>query len=102
ATLQQGQSPVHVGWRRLWGVLIFVGVVGATVLACIMWTPINYTVIFGVQGRYFLPALPLLAAALQTRTVRLQRPLDHWLVFGTVSVDILIVLNVYRLMALGA
>ena len=99
-TMQQGQNPVHTGLRRWWGVLIFIGIVAATVLACIMWTPINYTTIFGVQGRYFLPALPLLVAALQTRTVRLQRSLDRWLIFGIVPVDLLILLNVFRLMAL--
>lgn len=29
------------------------------VAACISWTPINWTVIFGIQGRYLLPILPL-------------------------------------------
>lgn len=30
------------------------------VAACLSWTPINYTVIFGIQGRYLLPILPVL------------------------------------------
>ena len=29
------------------------------IAACITWTPINWTVIFGIQGRYLLPVLPL-------------------------------------------
>lgn len=31
---------------------------GLSVLACLMWTPINYDHLFGWQGRYLLPVLP--------------------------------------------
>lgn len=31
-----------------------------TVAGCLLWTPIRYETLYGLQGRYFLPILPLL------------------------------------------
>ena len=44
---------------RLVPALALLGVCGLLVLACLTWTPVNYTILFGLQGRYFLPVLPL-------------------------------------------
>ena len=44
---------------RLVPALVLLGVCGLLVLACLTWTPVNYTILFGLQGRYFLPVLPL-------------------------------------------
>ena len=41
-------------------VAILAGVTCLVVLAALIWTPINAVTIFGIQGRYFLPVLPLL------------------------------------------
>ena len=30
---------------------------------CLLWTPIRYETLYGLQGRYFLPILPLLLLA---------------------------------------
>ena len=38
---------------------------GLAVAGCITWTPTYYTTIYGLQGRYFLPALPLGLLALR-------------------------------------
>lgn len=34
-----------------------------TVAGCLLWTPIRYETLYGLQGRYFLPILPLLLLA---------------------------------------
>ena len=59
AMAEAGTPPRVRGWRRWWLVLLAAGVVALSLFACLTWTPINYTVLFGVQGRYFLPVLPL-------------------------------------------
>ncbi len=96
--LPQGQLPVHTGWRKAWGALLFLGIAAATVLVCILWTPINYETIFGIQGRYFLPALPLACMALQTRRVHLEKPADTALVFWVIPIQGMIMLQVLYLM----
>lgn len=63
---------------RLWYVTAFAGYVTLTLLIMFAaWVPVTNGVIEGVQGRYFLPALPLLAAALGLRTRRFSQ-WAHW------------------------
>lgn len=45
---------------RYFGLLIAVGVFLATALAALQWTSVGSYTIFGLQGRYLIPALPLL------------------------------------------
>ena len=51
------------GWQLWWALALCAGCVGLCVVACLTWTPMNYELIFGIQGRYFLPLAPLLALA---------------------------------------
>lgn len=53
-----GRPPrLSAGQRWLLGGMALVSA-GLSVLACLMWTPINYDHLFGWQGRYLLPVLP--------------------------------------------
>ena len=45
--------------RKLSAVLLFAALTLAVLAAALNWTPINYQTIFGLQGRYLLPILPL-------------------------------------------
>ena len=45
-----------------------------TVAGCVTWTPTTYTTLYGLQGRYLLPALPAALAALAPRRLRLAAP----------------------------
>jgi uncharacterized membrane protein len=54
------------GGRRAWIVVVCAGCVGLILLSMLIaWTPISAYVINGVQGRYFLPFLPVLLMALK-------------------------------------
>ena len=43
---------------------------GLSVAGCLTWTPISYDTLYGLQGRYFLPVLPVLLAALTPRRLQ--------------------------------
>jgi uncharacterized membrane protein len=48
--------------KPLWGALAAASTIGGVFLAgFVLWTPIDYRTIPWIQGRYFLPVLPLLA-----------------------------------------
>lgn len=57
---------------------------GAMVLASLTWTPANYLTIFGIQGRYLLPVLPLVMLALRGRRLRFTKPCWRQLAFAQV------------------
>lgn len=42
-----------------------------TVGGCVLWTPLTHTTVYGLQGRYFLPLLPLALTAAMLRGIRL-------------------------------
>ena len=64
AAMPAADSPRRLpGWRLWWVLALCAGCVALCVAACLTWTPLNYEQIFGIQGRYFLPLVPLLALA---------------------------------------
>lgn len=64
-----------LGRRMAWGTAgILACVVLAVLAAALNWTPINYQTLFGMQGRYLLPVLPLALLLLRAqRLVTLRR-----------------------------
>ncbi|MBR5520399.1 MAG: DUF2142 domain-containing protein [Oscillospiraceae bacterium] len=84
---------------KLTGAVIFIGILALTVVICITWTPINYTTIFGIQGRYVLPALPLMVMFFHNKFITMEKNIDRILLYSILPLDILVVLNVFMLMA---
>ena len=79
---RQGQPPrLHGRGRWLLGG-VCLGVTALMVLANVSWTPINSATVFGIQGRYLLPVLPLALLLLgECDTVCLKRDSSRGLRF---------------------
>ncbi len=88
------------GFNKLASLIIILGVSGMIVLACITWTPSNYETIFGIQGRYFIPILPLVFFSITFGNIRVKKSMDGLLMFSLVAVNMLILLNAFSIMAL--
>ena len=85
---------------RVWTGLIALCVVGLTFFAALSWTPINYTTIFGVQGRYWLPVLPLaLVPVHSNKNFCTRRSLGRGAVFAVACLTSLVILQGYALYA---
>ena len=56
--------------------LMFLGILAALWIG---WTPVTYGVIEGVQGRYFLPFLPMIFLSMGNKTFLLQKNIDRGL-----------------------
>ena len=56
--------------------LMFLGILAALWIG---WTPVTYGVIEGVQGRYFLPFLPMVFLSMRNKTFLLQKNIDRGL-----------------------
>ncbi|MCD8021577.1 MAG: DUF2142 domain-containing protein, partial [Lachnospiraceae bacterium] len=61
------------------------------------WTPVTYTYITGVQGRYFLPFFFLILFLLRNSLVSLKRNIDRQLIFAAGMVNIITILQVVQL-----
>ena len=54
-------------------------ILGILAALWIGWTPVTYGVIEGVQGRYFLPFLPMIFLSMRNKTFLLQKNIDRGL-----------------------
>jgi len=72
-------------------------VVFLSIFVCITWTPINYTTIFGVQGRYFVPVLPLFLLAIRQKNLTLKKPRSETILFSCPIIVILVALQAFTI-----
>ena len=81
--------------------IIVIIVIGMIMVALLLgWTSIDATQIEGIQGRYFLPLLPLLVVLSQNRLAELKKDINHYLI---VSMGVVQCISVYflTLVAIG-
>lgn len=78
-----GENLVLVGGRRLWIWILCLSCVGATMLSMLLaWTPLGSNVISGVQGRYFLPFLPVLLMSVKNDGIVLTGDRNREVIYG--------------------
>lgn len=86
-----GAMPPAARWGTLFIALCCCGL---AVLGCISWTPTYYETIYGFQGRYFLPVLPLLLLV-RPKALCLAGNCRRGIVLAAALVDIGVLLNVF-------
>lgn len=93
AWLCPGGSPLPP-LSRAGGLLAALACCGLAVVGCISWTPTYYTVIYGFQGRYLLPVLPLLLSV-RPKRLTLTADCSYGLVYAAVLVGLGALLNAF-------
>lgn len=79
------------------GTLSFFGVLGAMLLA---WTSRDAVWIEGVQGRYFLPLLPVFLFSLQSRVLQSRLPFKRLVPYGFVILNLCVGIRIFALAVL--
>ena len=80
-------------------ILCFATVVATLLIMLLSWTPLGSPVVEGVQGRYFLPVLPLILVALRNKKIMLQHNIDHILIGGYCLTNLLVIQWILALVA---
>ena len=96
----QGEQPL-LGGRAAWGTAgIILCVVAASLVVALNWTPINYQTLFGLQGRYWLPVLPLaLVLCKRAGNISLRRNASRGAALAVTACTLLTLLQGYSLYA---
>lgn len=82
---------------RIWMLLVFVGVIGLAVAAMLLyWTPYQFVVVAGVQGRYFLPALVVGLLAVRTKRTCVSGNADQYAAMWTVFLQMYVITAIFR------
>ncbi len=96
-----GESLHLAGWGRVW-------VWGLCLLCCsailasmlLAWTPVSSPIICGVQGRYFLPFLPVFLMTLKNDSVVLTRNCDRTILYLMCCVNLYVVLRMFSIVSM--
>ena len=101
AALPRQDEPALLGRRSKAGMAgICLCVVLAVLAAALNWTPINYQTIFGLQGRYLLPILPLaLLLVKSSKKLVLRGDVSHTAALCTSTLTMLTLLQGFGLYA---
>ena len=101
AALPRQEEPALLGRRSKAGVAgICLCVMLAVLAAALNWTPINYQTLFGLQGRYLLPILPLVLLLVKSsKTLSLRRDVSHAAALCTGTLTMLTLLQGFGLYA---
>lgn len=74
-------------------VLLISAMVAASML--FTWTPPDASVIVGIQGRYFLPILPLAGFIFRNKTITVQKNIDYHLALAIMAIQYLTVMQIF-------
>lgn len=101
AALPRQDEPALLGRRSKAGMAgICLCVVLAVLAAALNWTPINYQTLFGLQGRYLLPILPLaLMLVKSSKKLALRGDVSHAAALCTSTLTMLTLLQGFGLYA---
>jgi len=91
--LPQGEPPQYRDAVKWWGLAVALAVVMLVVVAGIMWTPVNYVIIYGIQGRYIIPVLPLIVLFFTNGNITTKKKIDGALLFALCAVNVLMLLD---------
>ncbi len=96
-----GESLNMSGRQRLWVCTVCAGCAAATMASMLIaWTPISSRIINGVQGRYFLPFLPVLLMALKNDTVVLTKNRNRSILYLMCCLNGYVLLRLYSIVSM--
>lgn len=84
------------GWKRLMLAAAILLSAGMSIMAMwLNWTPVSFPYVEGVQGRYFLPMIPMLIVILKNNTIVLKKNIDMQLAYSVFLLQIPTMLKIF-------
>lgn len=101
ALRKPGESLLLTGGRRIWIWTLCAGCTAALMLSMLIaWTPLSAVVIAGVQGRYFLPFLPVFLMTVKNDLITLTKNVDRSILYLMCCANGYIVLRLFSIVCL--
>ena len=90
------ETPLLDRRQKGWTALVLLAIAGALLIIILGWTPLRSTVLWGLQGRYWLPCLPLTLLLFQGGLLRLQRNIWRRLMAAEYLLGLLTAVSVFQ------
>lgn len=96
-----GEQLIITGPRRIWILFLCLACAGGMAFTMLLaWTPVSSKVICGVQGRYFLPFLPVLLMACKNDTIVLTKNHDRSILYLMCCADAYVAMRIFSTVAM--
>ncbi len=82
--------------QKCWSIVIVLATIGALLLVALIWTPLINTTIWGIQGRYLLPILPLTLLIFQSKFLIVRQSIERHLLLVVAFGNIIAVASVFQ------
>ncbi len=89
-------TPILSPFKKLIASICMLCVCGALLMAIFTWTPTRYTILWGLQGRYFLPILPLFLFTIQNGLIRVQRDITKPLLLAELCCGLIAAVSIFQ------
>lgn len=87
-------------FQKLWIGCIALGIFMAILISeLLFWTPVGYSVIAGIQGRYFVPMIPLLLLLLRNRQLVFRKSAERRLLSAAMFLQLFVIFNGFSTIA---
>ncbi len=101
ALRKPGDKLVLTGGKRIWIWFLCLLCAGAAMFSMLLaWTPVSSRIICGVQGRYFLPFLPVLLMSLKNDFVVLNRNRDREILYLMCCANAYIMMRIFSIVCM--
>lgn len=101
ALRKPGETMVLTGGKRLWVWFLCLLCAGAAMLSMLLsWTPLSSRIICGVQGRYFLPFLPVFLMSVKNDLVVLTKNRNRRLLYLMCGANAYVVMRIYSIVCM--
>ncbi len=86
---------------KAWIFILCLACLGGLLFSMLLaWTPVSSDMIDGVQGRYFLPVLPVFLLALQNDTIVLTKDTDRSILYLMCCADVYVLARIFGIVAM--
>lgn len=90
------EENVFSAGQRLWIFIVIAGISALVGVALLFdWTPITSDYVYGIQGRYFLPMLPLLMILCKNHQIEMKESMTKYIAVAIYVLQFLTIYHVY-------
>lgn len=96
-----GENLVFTGRKRIWIWFLCLLCAGAAMFSMLLaWTPVSSRIICGVQGRYFLPFLPIFLMSVKNDTVVLTKDRNRQILYLMCGANAYVVMRIFSIVCM--
>ena len=95
--MKENEKVLIKNWQKSLMMVISVCLLGVITLSLLLdFTPLNAEMVMGIQGRYFIPFLPIMVFCLRNSIIVLKKSIDKYLIVGIYFLNYLTIWRIFE------